>query len=32
MKVLVNNELQNKAGANASDRSTRHIEVELPPA
>jgi cytochrome P450/NADPH-cytochrome P450 reductase len=31
MKVLVNAELQNKAGANASDRSTRHIEVQLPP-
>ncbi|MDO9062463.1 MAG: flavodoxin domain-containing protein, partial [Bradyrhizobium sp.] len=31
MKVLVNTELQNKTGANASDRSTRHIEVELPP-
>src|ERR1700676_5608690 len=31
MKVLVNTELQNKAGANASERSTRHIEVELPP-
>jgi cytochrome P450/NADPH-cytochrome P450 reductase len=30
MKVLVNNELQNKTGANASDRSTRHIEVQLP--
>jgi cytochrome P450 / NADPH-cytochrome P450 reductase len=30
MKVLVNNELQNKSGANASDRSTRHIEVQLP--
>jgi cytochrome P450 / NADPH-cytochrome P450 reductase len=30
MKVLVNSELQNKAGANASDRSTRHIEVQLP--
>jgi cytochrome P450/NADPH-cytochrome P450 reductase len=30
MKVLVNTELQNKAGANASDRSTRHIEVQLP--
>ncbi len=30
MKVLVNNELQNKLGANASDRSTRHIEVQLP--
>jgi cytochrome P450/NADPH-cytochrome P450 reductase len=31
MKLLVNNELQNKSGANASDRSTRHIEVQLPP-
>jgi cytochrome P450/NADPH-cytochrome P450 reductase len=31
MKVLVNNELQNKTGANASDRSTRHIEVQLLP-
>jgi len=31
MKILVNSELQNKAGANASERSTRHIEVELPP-
>src|SRR6478609_8867050 len=30
MKVLVNSELQNKTGANASDRSTRHIEVQLP--
>ena len=30
MKVLVNSELQNKIGANASDRSTRHIEVQLP--
>jgi len=30
MKVQVNNELQNKTGANASDRSTRHIEVQLP--
>ncbi len=30
MQVLVNTELQNKAGANASDRSTRHIEVQLP--
>ncbi|TKW78818.1 MAG: cytochrome P450, partial [Bradyrhizobium icense] len=30
MKVLVNNELQNKSGANPSDRSTRHIEVQLP--
>jgi cytochrome P450 / NADPH-cytochrome P450 reductase len=31
MKVLGNTELQNKAGANASERSTRHIEVQLPP-
>jgi cytochrome P450/NADPH-cytochrome P450 reductase len=31
MKVLVNSELQNRDGANASDRSTRHIEVQLPP-
>ncbi|HET9582977.1 MAG TPA: cytochrome P450 [Bradyrhizobium sp.] len=31
MKVSVNSELQNKTGANASDRSTRHIEVQLPP-
>ncbi|ANW03557.1 bifunctional cytochrome P450/NADPH--P450 reductase [Bradyrhizobium icense] len=31
MKVLVNSELQNKTGASRSDRSTRHIEVELPP-
>jgi cytochrome P450/NADPH-cytochrome P450 reductase len=30
MKVLANSELQNKTGANASDRSTRHIEVQLP--
>jgi cytochrome P450/NADPH-cytochrome P450 reductase len=30
MKVLVNTELQNKTGANASNRSTRHIEVQLP--
>jgi cytochrome P450 / NADPH-cytochrome P450 reductase len=30
MKVLVNRELQNKNGANASDRSTRHVEVQLP--
>ena len=30
MKVLVNCELQNKTGAGASDRSTRHIEVQLP--
>jgi cytochrome P450/NADPH-cytochrome P450 reductase len=31
IKVLVSTELQNKTGANASDRSTRHIEVQLPP-
>lgn len=31
MKVQANSELQNKAGANPSDRSTRHIEVQLPP-
>jgi cytochrome P450/NADPH-cytochrome P450 reductase len=30
MKVLVNSELQNKVGANPSERSTRHIEVQLP--
>jgi cytochrome P450 / NADPH-cytochrome P450 reductase len=30
MKVLANSELQNRSGANASDRSTRHIEVQLP--
>jgi cytochrome P450 / NADPH-cytochrome P450 reductase len=30
MKVLVNTELQNKSGAKASERSTRHIEVQLP--
>src|ERR1700682_1509039 len=30
MKVVVNSERQNKLGANASDRSTRHIEVQLP--
>ncbi|MBR0694523.1 bifunctional cytochrome P450/NADPH--P450 reductase [Bradyrhizobium lablabi] len=30
MKVLVNNELQTKSGADPSERSTRHIEVELP--
>src|SRR6201995_5876076 len=30
MKVLANNELQNREGPNASDRSTRHVEVELP--
>jgi cytochrome P450/NADPH-cytochrome P450 reductase len=31
VKILVNRELQNKTGANASARSTRHIEVQLPP-
>src|SRR6266852_4163490 len=30
MKVLVNSALQNKTGAHPSDRSTRHIEVQLP--
>ncbi|MEH2475854.1 cytochrome P450/NADPH-cytochrome P450 reductase [Nitrobacteraceae bacterium AZCC 2161] len=30
MKILVNGELQSKGGANASDRSTKHIEVQLP--
>jgi len=30
MQVLANTELQNKNGANASERSTRHIEVKLP--
>ena len=30
VKVLLNNELQNKSGADPSERSTRHIEVELP--
>jgi cytochrome P450/NADPH-cytochrome P450 reductase len=30
MQVLANAELQNKIGANASERSTRHIEVQLP--
>src|SRR6266702_1610862 len=30
MKVQINSELQNKSGANPSDRSTRHIEVQLP--
>ncbi|MHC2336000.1 bifunctional cytochrome P450/NADPH--P450 reductase [Bradyrhizobium sp. USDA 4454] len=30
MKVLVNTELQTKDGAHPSERSTRHIEVELP--
>jgi cytochrome P450/NADPH-cytochrome P450 reductase len=31
MQLLANTELQNKSGANASQRSTRHIEVQLPP-
>src|SRR5262249_3615607 len=30
MTVVANTELQNKSGAHASERSTRHIEVELP--
>jgi len=30
MKVQANSELQNKTGSNPSDRSTRHIEVQLP--
>jgi cytochrome P450/NADPH-cytochrome P450 reductase len=30
MKVQVNNELQNRNGPNPSERSTRHIEVQLP--
>lgn len=30
MKVQLNSELQNRAGAQPSDRSTRHIEVQLP--
>src|ERR1700723_3355142 len=30
MKGLVNTELQNKVGAHASERSLRHIEVQLP--
>src|SRR5207245_462671 len=30
MKVLVNTELQSRLGAIPSDRSTRHIEVQLP--
>jgi cytochrome P450/NADPH-cytochrome P450 reductase len=30
MKVLANTELQNREGPNASERSTRHIEVRLP--
>ncbi|HXW20182.1 MAG TPA: flavodoxin domain-containing protein, partial [Roseiarcus sp.] len=31
VKILANAELQNRTGPNASARSTRHIEVELPP-
>jgi cytochrome P450/NADPH-cytochrome P450 reductase len=31
MKVQANSELQNKVGPDPSDRSTRHIEVQLPP-
>lgn len=30
MKVLANRELQNHDGSNPSERSTRHIEIELP--
>jgi cytochrome P450 / NADPH-cytochrome P450 reductase len=30
MKVLINNELHNHSGPDASDRSTRHIEIALP--
>ncbi len=30
IKILAIRELQNKAGSHASDRSTKHIEVELP--
>src|SRR3569832_1303970 len=30
MKILANRELQNTSGVNASGRSTRHIEVQLP--
>ncbi|CCE00185.1 cytochrome P450 [Bradyrhizobium sp. STM 3809] len=30
MTILVNRELQNKSGAHPSERSTRHIEVQLP--
>ncbi len=30
LKIAINSELQNKSGSNASTRSTRHIEVELP--
>src|ERR1700750_591664 len=30
MKVLANRELQNKEGSHPSERSTRHIEIELP--
>lgn len=30
MRIVSNRELQNRTGSKASDRSTRHIEVELP--
>src|SRR6202011_5383385 len=30
MTILVNSELQNRLGGNASERSTRHVEVQLP--
>ncbi len=32
MQILANTELQNKTGPNASQRSTRHIEIQLPPS
>jgi cytochrome P450 / NADPH-cytochrome P450 reductase len=32
MQILANTELQNMTGANASQRSTRHIEIQLPPS
>jgi len=32
MTILVNRELQGVAGAAAPERSTRHIEIELPPS
>ncbi|HET7888318.1 MAG TPA: cytochrome P450 [Bradyrhizobium sp.] len=31
MQIIANTELQNKTGPNPSQRSTRHIEVQLPP-
>jgi cytochrome P450 / NADPH-cytochrome P450 reductase len=32
MQILANTELQNKTGPNASQRSTRHIEIQMPPS